>query len=85
MSTSLIDSLVVSPNGFGFRSDTGEIFQVNPSACEVIAWMRSGDDPDGMARRLAERHGVQIQRARNDLAAFLDHLENLQLLQRHAA
>lgn len=83
MNTHLTPDLVVSPNGFGFRADTGEVFQVNPTAREILAWMEAGDDETRIAQRLAERHDIPIPRVRNDLATFFESLENLQLLTTH--
>lgn len=82
MNTRVISEIVVSPNGLAFRSDTGEVYRLNPSACEVVAWMREGHDETGIARLLASRYERPLQGIRNDLRAFYESLENLQLVER---
>jgi hypothetical protein len=75
-----VPTLVLSPNGFGFRADTGEVFRLNPTACEVIGWMRRGEDETALVRHLSEQFTVPVGRARSDLSAFLEHLQTLHLL-----
>ncbi|CAN5731832.1 hypothetical protein BH09VER1_BH09VER1_39440 [soil metagenome] len=77
------NSLVVSPNGFGFRSDTGEVFRLNATACDVLAWLEEGEDEPSIAQRLVQRHDLPLLRIRADLSSFLEHLENLNILHRH--
>lgn len=79
----LANTLVVSPNGFGFRSDTGEVFRLNATAREVLAWLEEGESESAIAQRLAQRHDLPLLRIRTDLSSFLEHLENLNILHRH--
>lgn len=82
MNTRVISEIVVSPNGLAFRSDTGEVYRLNPSACEVIGWMREGHDETAVAQLLATRYQRPLQTIRGDLRAFCESLENLQLVER---
>jgi len=80
MNITPLRDLVVSPNGFGFRSDTGEIFQLNSSAMEVLSRLRNGEDQDSIARSLAEEHGLPVHRTRRDISTFINHLSTLNLI-----
>lgn len=80
---SLTNTLVVSPNGFGFRSDTGEVYRLNATAREVLGWLEEGDSETSIAQRLAQRHDLPLLRIRTDLSSFLEYLENLNILHRH--
>lgn len=80
MNAQPFSGLMVSENGFGFRSDTGEIFQMNPPGAAVLEGLRAGEDTDTIARRLADRHGISIQRSRGDVTAFVHQLAALNLL-----
>ena len=73
---------VLSPNGFGFRSDTGEVFRLNPTAVGALRWIEKGEDMGRVAQRLAHDHSIPLQRAKQDLFAFIEHMENLQLIKK---
>jgi len=79
----LLPNFVTSANGFGFRSDTGEIFQLNPLAVEIIGSLRNREDPDAIARRISDHYGVSVQRTRGDLSAFISQLSLLNLLENY--
>lgn len=79
----LAHTLVVSPNGFGFRSDTGEVFRLNATAREVLTWLEEGESEAAVAHRLAQQYDLPLSRTRSDVGTFLEHLENLNILQRH--
>jgi hypothetical protein len=80
----LTPDLVVSPNGFGFRSNTGEVYRLNATARQILGWMEEGEDETRIAQRLADQHQIPLQRVRHDLAAFFENLRSLQLLQADA-
>ncbi len=81
MNVQPILELIVHQNGFGFRSDTGEIFRLNTSARQVLGWLRECDDEEGVVQRLADHYQVPAPRARSDVSAFLEHLQTLHLLE----
>ncbi len=81
MNSSPILELVVNSNGFGFRSDTGEIFRLNTTARQVLGWLRECKDESAIVTRLAEHYDVPAPRVRSDVSAFLEHLQTLHLLQ----
>jgi hypothetical protein len=83
MNRRITSHFVISPNGFGFRSDTGGVFRLNATACEVLEGIREGQDEIQIAQRLSERHNVPLHRVRQDLGGFFEHLENLELIARH--
>jgi hypothetical protein len=85
MNVQPILELVVNKNGFGFRSDTGEIFRLNVTACQVLGWMRDCADEDAIVHRLAATYDVPAPRARSDVSTFLEHLQTLHLLEPHEA
>ncbi len=81
MNPRLISDLVVSANGFGFRSKTGEVYQLNATARQILTWLEEGESETRIAQRLAEHYQISLQRMRQDLSAFFESLQNLQLLQ----
>jgi len=83
MNAQPILELVVSSNGFGFRSDTGEIFRLNTTARKVLHWLRDSQDDAAIVRRLAEEYQIPAPRARRDLSVFIEHLHTLHLLETH--
>jgi len=83
MNAQPILELVVNSNGFGFRSDTGEIFRLNTTARQVLGWLRDCKDESDIVRNLAETYDVPAPRARSDLSTFLEHLQTLHLLKTH--
>ncbi len=84
MNAQPILELVVNDNGFGFRSDTGEIFRLNTTARQIIGWLRDCQDEESIVHHLAEEYGVPAPRARSDISTFLEHLQTLHLLETHA-
>ncbi len=78
----LIPGLVVSPNGFGFRTNTGEVYRLNAAARQILAWLEEGDDEGRIAQKLAGEHQLELPRVRRDVSAFLESLRHLQLLRR---
>ncbi len=71
--------LVVSPNGFGFRSTTGEVYRLNATAVESLKWILKGEEMNRVAQRLSVAHSIPLLRAKRDLYAFIEHMENLNL------
>jgi hypothetical protein len=80
MNGTLISDFVVSGNGFGFRSDTGHVYQLNSTAREIIGWLREGRDETQILQQLSQQHDVPLHRVRQDVAGFFEHLETLHLL-----
>jgi hypothetical protein len=85
MNAQPILELVVNSNGFGFRSDTGEIFRLNTTARQVLSWLRDSQEESDIVRRLAETYDVPAPRVRSDLSTFIEHLQTLHLLETHEA
>ena len=77
----LISDLVVSPNGFGFRADTGDVYRLNPTARQILEWLQEGEDEIWIAQTLAEPHQLPLPAIRRDLSAFFENLRNLHLVQ----
>ncbi|MEO6848927.1 MAG: PqqD family protein [Chthoniobacterales bacterium] len=83
MNRQLISNFAVSPNGLGFRSDTGEVYRLNPSACEILRLISDGKDDVYISQYLSEKYAQLLPRMRNDLSSFFEHLENLRLITPH--
>ncbi len=79
----LTNTLTVSPNGFGFRSDTGEVFRLNSTAQAILGWLEEGESEATISQRLAQQYDIPLTRVRTDVSTFLEHLENLNILHRH--
>lgn len=59
---------------------TGRFFSVNASGAFVLDAMLAGASTADAASRLADAYGIDAERARADVSAFVAHLSNSKLV-----
>jgi len=63
--------LVIRENGSAYDPETGEQYTVNATAAYILEQFYSGEDPLGVAEKLAARYGISTEAARQDVSDFL--------------
>ncbi|MEX2973680.1 lasso peptide biosynthesis PqqD family chaperone [Streptomyces sp. C184] len=58
---------------------TGRYWQLNVTGSRVLHRLLDGDTPEGIADGLAAAHGIDPQRARQDVGAVIEQLRTAEL------
>ncbi|HWD45723.1 MAG TPA: lasso peptide biosynthesis PqqD family chaperone [Actinomycetota bacterium] len=85
MSLKLRDGVSAADTDYGIvllDEDSGEYWNLNPSAARVLRLLLDGGTPAEAARRLTERYAVDADGAGRDVADLVERLRSAGLVER---
>ena len=63
--------LQISDSGFVFDAHTGNTYSLNATGMKVVAFLKEGQTPDGIAASLSQEFGLEPVDTRRDVDDFI--------------
>jgi PqqD family protein of HPr-rel-A system len=76
---SVLQTPIVTPNGFAFDSTTGETYTLNPSACSILQRLQQGESEQQVVLALSNEFGIPQSTIERDMTDFLQQLHTFGL------
>ncbi|KLT64883.1 PqqD family protein [Pedobacter sp. BMA] len=73
-------NIATSENGFIFNPATGDSFISNPIAAEILALMKTGEDEQGIKRKILDQYEVEGHQLDRDWDDYMFQLKEANLL-----
>ena len=82
VSSPVLATLAINPEGFIFSPQTGESFTANHIAIEIVQALQQGKEQDEIVRMISRKYDASDDEIETDVRDFVDHLRTMKIIGR---